>query len=115
MRISDVILHLALARLFNGSLRYTDNYSPQILGTVWRRTGLRQRDLEASLATYVERGWLRRYQHNGRERYQLTIAGSIELHGQRAPFWKYWRVDWVLERLRRRRRGPAEAKRSMRR
>jgi hypothetical protein len=115
MRISPTVLSLALARQLAGPLRYTDDYSPQVLELVWRRTGLRQRDLAVALQAFCERGWLKRYQREGRERYHLSIEGGIQLHGQRDPYWKHWREDWVLQRLRQRRRGPVDAGQAQRR
>ncbi|PPE71930.1 hypothetical protein C3942_21190 [Solimonas fluminis] len=106
MRISPTVLSLALARQLSGPLRYTDDYSPQVLELVWRRTGLRQRDLALALGDFCERGWLKPYRREGRERYHLTIEGGIQLHGQREPYWKHWREDWLLQRLRQRRRDP---------
>ncbi|AXQ29479.1 hypothetical protein D0B54_12605 [Solimonas sp. K1W22B-7] len=114
MRISPTILTLALARQLSGPLRYTDDYSPQVLDLVWRRTGLRQRDLAVALGTFCEKGWLKRYQREGHERYRLTIDGGIQLHGQRDPLWKHWQEDWMLQRLRQRRRGAGSEPRQRR-
>lgn len=108
MRISNTILSLALARLLTGALRYTDDYSPQVLQLVWRRTGLRQRDLDEALEDFCTRGWLRRYEKEGRERYHLTIQGAMQLNGQREPRWKHWREDWLLGRLSQRGRAPEQ-------
>ncbi len=115
MRISPTVLSLALARQLAGPLRYTDDYSPQVLEMIWRRTGLRQRDLATALEAFCRQGWLRRYQREGHERYHLTIDGGIRLHGQREPYWKHWNEDLMLQRLRQRRRDPATAGQSQRR
>lgn len=108
MRISNTILSLALARLLTGSLRYTDDYSQQVLQLVWRRTGLRQRDLNVALEDFCAQGWLRRYEKDGRERYHLTIEGSVQVNGQHEPRWKHWREDWLLGRLSQRSRTPVD-------
>lgn len=107
MRISPSVLALALARQLSGPLRYTDHYAPQILELAWRRTGLRKGDLPVALQQFCERGWLKRLQVEGRDRYRLTIEGSVELYGRPQPRWKHWREDWVLQRLQQRRRGPS--------
>ena len=107
MRISPSVLSVALARQLAGPLRYTDHYPPQILELAWRRTGLRKGDLAAALQQFCERGWLKRLQVEGHERYRLTIDGSVELYGRSEPRWKHWREDWVLQRLRQRRRAPS--------
>ena len=106
MRISPSVLTVALARQLVGPLRYTDHYAPQILELAWRRTGLRKGDLAAALQQFCERGWLKRLQVEGHERYRLTIDGSVELYGRSESRWRYWREDWVLQRLRQRRRAP---------
>ena len=105
MRITPTILQLALGRLITGSLRHAEEYPISVLRTLWRRTGLRQRDLETVLAQFCEQGWLRRYEPASGRRYRLTIAGSVELHQPPPPLWWDWRRNWVLYRVRRRGRG----------
>lgn len=105
MRITPNILQLALRRLITGSLRHTEEYPIGVLRTLWRRTGLRQRDLEAVLAQFCDQGWLRRYEPASGRRYRLTVAGSVEIHQPPLPLWRDWRRNWVLYRVRRRRRG----------
>jgi len=107
MHITGTTLQLALATLLLDALRYTDHYSPTVLRSVWRRTGLRQRDLDTALTRFCEKGWLRRYQAEGQERYRLTIDGKVILYGEPMSVWKNWREMWLLYRLRRRRRGTA--------
>jgi hypothetical protein len=108
MRITPIVLQLALRRLITGSLRHTEEYPIGVLRTLWRRTGLRQRDLESVLAQFCDRGWLRRYEPASGRRYRLTIAGSVEVHQPPPPLWRDWRSNWVLYRVRRRRRGGME-------
>lgn len=103
MHITGTTLQLALATLLLDALRYTDHYSPAVLRTVWRRTGLRQRDLDTALHRFCEKGWLRRYQAEGQERYRLTVDGKTVLFGEPKRGWKHWREMWLLYRLRRRR------------
>jgi hypothetical protein len=105
MRITPTILQLALERLITGSLRHAEEYPISVLRTLWRRTGLRQRDLETVLALFCDQGWLRRYEPASGRRYRLTIAGSVELHQPPPPLWRDWRRNWVLYRVRRRGRG----------
>lgn len=105
MHITPNILQLALRRLITGSLRHTEEYPIGVLRTLWRRTGLRQRDLETVLAQFCDQGWLRRYEPASGRRYRLTIAGSVELHQPPPPLWRDWRRNWVLYRVRRRGRG----------
>ena len=104
MRITPTILHLALRRLITGSLRYTDDYPVTVLRSLWRRSGLRQRDLETALTQFCDNGWLRRYEPAGGRRYRLTIAGSVEMYQPLPPLWLDWRRNWVLYRARRRSR-----------
>jgi len=104
MHITPTILQFALGRLITGSLRHADDYPITVLRSLWRRTGLRQRDLETVLAQFCENGWLRRYEPAGGRRYRLTLAGSVELHQPVPPLWRDWRRHWVLYRVRRRSR-----------
>lgn len=112
MRITPTILQLALRRLITGSLRHAEEYPIGVLRTLWRRTGLRQRDLEAALTQFCDQGWLRRYEPASGRRYRLTIGGSVELHQPQPPLWRDWRRNWVLYRARRRRREAGISKES---
>lgn len=107
MRIDNSALYLAFARMLTGALRYTQDYSPAVLRVAWRRTGLRARDLEQMLQEFNTQGLLRRYRADGGERYQLTVAGSVELYVDHGSWWQRWHDAWLLDRIRRRHREPA--------
>jgi hypothetical protein len=108
MQIVDSTVYLALSRMLRDSLRYTREYPLQVLRVAWRRTGLRMRDLDQALENFVARGLLKHNRLDGGDRYLLTVKGGVELYREPgASWWQLLHDQWVLERLRRRRHGPA--------